>query len=94
MSAGTAVDTPPAASGHVWLFSLSGMIAHQFPDPTVPDAEDILTALCGAEVMAFRVLDEFRPPLCWDCLIAHGTGEADRQEAWMSRMAASNRVTS
>ena len=90
------IGTPAAKAGYRWLFveGLGQEKAHQFLEPVEPDKEGVLTALCGREVMAFRTLDGYRLPACFDCLVAHGAGEADKLEDWTARVAASNRVTS
>lgn len=82
------VESIPPMPGHVWRFSLADWVAHQFPEALEPDAEGILTALCGAEAMAFRVLTEFRPPHCLPCILVHGGREADELDGARDRLIA------
>lgn len=79
---------PPTMPDHAWHHSLMDGLTHQFPEPATPDAEDILTTLCGREVMAFRVAVEHSPPYCIECILATGRQAAAEQDAaWTRRVA-------
>jgi hypothetical protein len=87
-------EDPPVMAGHVWRNylgdAMTDPLAHQFSAALEPDGDDILTTLCGRDVMAFRVLaDSPRPPFCIHCILATGRRAAAEQDAaWNRRVAA------
>ena len=61
--------------GHVWLHSRTDGQMHLYASPVGPDRDGIVTGLCRAEVMSFRLAEVEAgesPPACFDCLLEAG----------------------
>ena len=70
----------PTLTGHAWRRSAIDGQDHLYPVDTEPDDEGVITAACGKELMAFRVLVEERFLYCLDCLLELGKEQADKVE--------------
>ncbi|WP_285753834.1 hypothetical protein [Lentzea sp. NBRC 105346] len=80
----------PAPAGYAWWYLTSAAWSHLFLIESVPDDEDILTAMCGQPAADSRVKRQEIAPYCPDCLVMSPATElADRLEARRIELAGS-----